>query len=43
MTNALKYHWPEYLMEGACLDLFMISAYARRRQRSRPDHSRRSL
>jgi aquaporin Z len=27
MTNALKHHWPEYLMEGACLGLFMISAF----------------
>lgn len=28
MTNALKHHWPEYLMEGACLGLFMISAFS---------------
>src|SRR5215475_1683264 len=27
MTDALKQHWPEYLMEGACLGLFMISAF----------------
>ena len=27
MTDALKRHWPEYLMEGACLGLFMISAF----------------
>jgi aquaporin Z len=27
MTNALKQHWPEYLMEGTCLGLFMISAF----------------
>jgi aquaporin Z len=27
MTNALKHHWPEYLMEGTCLGLFMISAF----------------
>jgi aquaporin Z len=27
MTDALKHHWPEYLMEGACLGLFMISAF----------------
>jgi aquaporin Z len=26
MTNALKQHWPEYLMEAAGLGLFMISA-----------------
>jgi aquaporin Z len=28
MTNALKHHWPEYLMEAACLGLFMVSAFA---------------
>jgi aquaporin Z len=28
MTDALKHHWPEYLMEAACLGLFMISAFA---------------
>jgi aquaporin Z len=27
MFEALKQHWPEYLMEGACLGLFMISAF----------------
>jgi hypothetical protein len=27
MTGALKHHWPEYLMEGTCLRLFMISAF----------------
>jgi aquaporin Z len=27
MTDALKRHWPEYLMEAACLGLFMISAF----------------
>jgi aquaporin Z len=27
MTDALKRHWPEYLMEGTCLGLFMISAF----------------
>jgi aquaporin Z len=27
MTDALKHHWPEYLMEAACLGLFMISAF----------------
>jgi aquaporin Z len=27
MTDALKRHWPEYLIEGACLGLFMISAF----------------
>jgi aquaporin Z len=27
MTDALKSHWPEYLMEAACLGLFMISAF----------------
>ena len=28
MTDALKRHWPEYLIEGACLGLFMISAFS---------------
>jgi aquaporin Z len=28
MTNSLKHHWPEYLMEGTCLGLFMISAFS---------------
>lgn len=28
MTNALRRHWPEYLMEAACLGLFMVSAFA---------------
>jgi len=27
MTDALKRHWPEYLIEGGCLGLFMISAF----------------
>ncbi|HXV79859.1 MAG TPA: aquaporin [Candidatus Binatia bacterium] len=27
MTDALKHHWPEYLMEATCLGLFMISAF----------------
>jgi aquaporin Z len=27
MLDALKLHWPEYLMEAACLGLFMISAF----------------
>jgi aquaporin Z len=27
MTEALKQHWPEYLIEGTCLGLFMISAF----------------
>jgi aquaporin Z len=27
MIHALKRHWPEYLMEAACLGLFMISAF----------------
>ena len=26
MGNALKRHWPEYLMEAAGLGLFMVSA-----------------
>ena len=26
--DALKSHWPEYLIEGACLGLFMISAFS---------------
>jgi aquaporin Z len=26
MTRALRQHWPEYLMEAACLGIFMISA-----------------
>lgn len=28
MTDTLKRHWPEYLIEGVCLGLFMISAFA---------------
>jgi aquaporin Z len=28
MTDALKYHWPEYLIEAAGLGLFMISAFS---------------
>jgi aquaporin Z len=27
MVEAIKHHWPEYLMEGACLGLFMLSAF----------------
>jgi aquaporin Z len=27
MTDALKHHWPEYVIEGTCLGLFMISAF----------------
>src|SRR5829696_5945517 len=27
MTEALKRHWPEYLMEAACLGMFMLSAF----------------
>jgi len=27
MTEALKHHWPEYLIEAVCLGLFMISAF----------------
>lgn len=27
MTDALKHHWPEYLIEAVCLGLFMISAF----------------
>jgi len=27
VTDALKNHWPEYLIKGACLGLFMISAF----------------
>jgi aquaporin Z len=27
MTDALKQHWPEYLIEAACLGLFMTSAF----------------
>ncbi|MFQ5572038.1 MAG: hypothetical protein ACE5G0_20365 [Rhodothermales bacterium] len=26
MLDALRLHWPEYLMEAAGLDIFMISA-----------------
>ncbi len=26
MSSALRNHWPEYLMEGAELGLFMVSA-----------------
>src|SRR5262245_46076192 len=28
MSEALRHHWPEYLMESACLGLFMVSAFA---------------
>lgn len=28
MTDALKHHWPEYLIEASCLGLFMISAFS---------------
>lgn len=28
MTDALKKHWPEYVIEGVCLGLFMISAFS---------------
>jgi aquaporin Z len=28
MLNALKRHWPEYLIEGAGLGLFMVSAFS---------------
>lgn len=28
MTEALKHHWPEYLIEAGCLGLFMISAFS---------------
>ena len=28
MTEALKHHWPEYLIEAVCLGLFMISAFS---------------
>jgi len=27
MSDVLKNHWPEYLIEGACLGVFMISAF----------------
>jgi aquaporin Z len=27
MIDALKHHWPEYLIESTCLGLFMISAF----------------
>jgi aquaporin Z len=27
MKDALKRHWPEYLMEATCLGLFMVSAF----------------
>ena len=27
MSEFLKNHWPEYLIEGACLGVFMISAF----------------
>jgi aquaporin Z len=27
MTETLKCHWPEYLMEATCLGLFMVSAF----------------
>jgi aquaporin Z len=28
MTEALRKHWPEYLIEAVCLGLFMISAFS---------------
>lgn len=28
MIEALRRHWPEYVIEGACLGLFMVSAFA---------------
>ena len=28
MIEALRRHWPEYLIEGVCLGLFMVSAFA---------------
>jgi aquaporin Z len=28
MLELLKRHWPEYLIEGACLGLFMVSAFS---------------
>jgi len=28
MIAALRHHWPEYLIEAACLGLFMISAFS---------------
>jgi len=28
MRDALKRHWPEYLIEAACLGLFMVSAFS---------------
>ena len=28
MMDALKNHWPEYLIEGTCLGFFMISAFS---------------
>src|SRR5918992_4157737 len=27
MLEAIKHHWPEYVIEGACLALFMIAAF----------------
>ena len=27
MPEALKQHWPEYLIEATCLGLFMVSAF----------------
>jgi aquaporin Z len=27
MSEVLKNQWPEYLIEGACLGVFMISAF----------------
>jgi aquaporin Z len=27
MTDSLRRHWPEYLMEATCLGLFMVSAF----------------
>src|SRR5262245_18333171 len=27
MAHALKHHWPEYVIVGGCLPLFMLSAF----------------
>src|SRR5688572_29730264 len=28
MLEAIRHHWPEYVIEGACLALFMIAAFS---------------
>jgi aquaporin Z len=43
MTESLKHHWPEYLMEAAGLGLFMISACGFATLLEHPDYPVRSM